>query len=113
MRLSPQHQTAIVHCVRQQFGADARVMVFGSRVDDAARGGDVDLLVESPAPPTLRQRALTTLALEQALGLPVDIVARQQGTPGGSFARVVQRHAQAIDGQGMSPSSLPCECAWP
>ena len=61
----------------------------------------------------VRQRALTTLALELALGLPVDIVARQQGTPGGSFARVVQRHAQAIDGQGMSPSSLPCECAWP
>jgi predicted nucleotidyltransferase len=97
MRLSPQQQTAIVHCVRQQFGADARVMVFGSRLDDTARGGDVDLLVESPAPPTLSQRALTTLALEQALGLPVDIVARQQGTPGGTFFRVAHSHAQAIE----------------
>jgi predicted nucleotidyltransferase len=67
MRLSPDQQATIVHCARQQFGAGARVLVFGSRLDDAARGGDVDLLVESATPPTLRQRALATLAMEQAL----------------------------------------------
>lgn len=99
MRLSPEQQATIVHCARQQFGADARVLVFGSRLDDTARGGDVDLLVESATPPTLRQRALATLAMEQALGLPVDIVARQQGTPGGTFARIAQRHAQVIESQ--------------
>lgn len=72
MRLSVDQTSVILHCVHQQFGADAQVLLFGSRLDDTARGGDVDLLVESPTAPTQRQRALATMALEQALNLPVD-----------------------------------------
>ena len=47
MRLSAAQTEVIVHCVRQQFGPDARVMLFGSRLDDTVRGGDLDLLIES------------------------------------------------------------------
>lgn len=47
MRLSEQQQTEIVSAVRQAFGSDSRVWLFGSRVDDTARGGDIDLYVES------------------------------------------------------------------
>ena len=97
MRLSPAQARVIVQCVRQQFGADARVMLFGSRLDDTARGGDVDLLVESDAPFTLRQRALATLALEKALELPVDIVGLQRGTPGSAFARIARSRAQPLE----------------
>lgn len=97
MRLSVDQTRVILHCVRQQFGADARVMLFGSRLDDTARGGDVDLLVESQAQPSLRQRALATLALEQALNLPVDIVAMQRGTPGSTFARMARSKAQPLE----------------
>ncbi len=50
MRLNPQHVAAIKQLAAEQFGADVRVRLFGSRVDDAARGGDVDLLVELDAP---------------------------------------------------------------
>ena len=82
--------------IRRQYGADTRVLLFGSRLDDAARGGDVDLLVETAAPPTLRQRARATLALEQALGLPVDIVAMQRGTSGSAFARIARASAQPL-----------------
>ena len=97
MRLSPDQTRVIVQCVRQQFGADAGVMLFGSRLDDAARGGDVDLLVESPEPPSLMQRARATLALETALNLPVDIVATQRGTPGSAFARIARSRAQWLE----------------
>jgi uncharacterized protein len=97
MRLSTAQTRVILHCIRQQFGADANVMLFGSRLDDAARGGDVDLLVESAAPATLRQRALATMALEKALELPVDIVALHRGTPGSAFARIALSRAQPLE----------------
>ena len=98
MRLSTTQTRVILHCVRQQFGEDASVMLFGSRLDDTARGGDVDLLVESAAPATLRQRALATMKLEQALELPVDIVTLRRGTPpGNAFARIARSRAQPLE----------------
>ena len=97
MRLSPSQTRLILDCVHQQFGADAQVMLFGSRLDDTARGGDVDLLVETAAHPSVRQRALATMALEQALNLPVDIVAHQRGTHASAFARSVRAKAQALE----------------
>lgn len=96
MRLSPDQTQVILCCVRQHFGDTARVMLFGSRLDDAARGGDVDLLVECEHPPTVRQRALATMGLEQALNLPVDIVARQVGAAGSAFARIARSRAQPL-----------------
>ena len=97
MRLSPEQTRVILQCVRQQFGADAGVMLFGSRLDDGARGGDIDLLAESLSPPTLMQRARATMALETALTLPVDIVATQRGTPGSAFARIARSRAQSLE----------------
>ena len=109
MRLSAAQTQLIVHCVRQQFGADAQVMLFGSRLDDTARGGDVDLLIESEAPATLRQRALVTMALEKALNLPVDIVALQRGAPGSAFARIARSRAQPLENSSMNTNSLTAE----
>ena len=49
MRLSQVQRAAIVESVRESFGSDTRVWLFGSRVDDHKRGGDIDLLVEAKA----------------------------------------------------------------
>ena len=86
MSLTSTQTRLILDCVRQQFGADAQGMLFGARLDSRARGRDVHLLVES-AGLSVRQDALTTRALEQALNLPVDIVAHHCGTPSSAFER--------------------------
>ena len=97
MRLTSSQANVIQRCVREQFGADAQVKLFGSRLDDSAQGGDVDLLVETNAALTLRQRALATMALEQALYLPVDLVTVQRGQPGSAFARIARSQAQPMN----------------
>lgn len=46
MRLT-QHQIQLIrHTASQIAGESSRVRVFGSRLDDMARGGDIDLLLE-------------------------------------------------------------------
>jgi predicted nucleotidyltransferase len=47
VRISDSVVRTIKASVARHFGADARVYLFGSRVDDARRGGDIDLLVET------------------------------------------------------------------
>lgn len=44
MRLTGQQRTIIRATVAETFGAGADVWLFGSRVDDNKRGGDIDLL---------------------------------------------------------------------
>ena len=46
MRLIREEQAVITNAVRQA-DADAQIYLFGSRVNDAAKGGDIDLLVLS------------------------------------------------------------------
>ena len=47
MRLTAPQQSALRNAVQRHFGPRARLWVFGSRVDDRARGGDFDLLVQT------------------------------------------------------------------
>ena len=46
MRLSEQQQQDIIECVTQHISIDARIWLFGSRVDDAKKGGDIDLYIQ-------------------------------------------------------------------
>ena len=78
MRITPEQIRTILAVVGEQAGPGARVVLFGSRVRDSGRGGDIDLLIESPTPPNLRQRARIKLLLEDALRTPVDIVTKQK-----------------------------------
>lgn len=50
MRLTPAEQQAIAAAARAAWRPGTRVALFGSRTDPAARGGDIDLLVESAEP---------------------------------------------------------------
>jgi len=79
MRLSTTQQQYILQATRQNFGADAKVWLFGSRVDDARRGGDVDLYVETTQGNTLMAVLLCKIALEERLDLQVDLVVNDHG----------------------------------
>ena len=47
MRLTPAQHSAIRTTATEIFGEDAIIWLFGSRVDDDKRGGDIDLLIET------------------------------------------------------------------
>ena len=77
MRLSQQHRQAILRVVAETCGPKARVRLFGSRVDDSRRGGDVDLLIELPAEPEQvfdLQRRLSAQLLRALDSRPVDVL---------------------------------------
>lgn len=48
MRLTKEQLRILREEARRVFGAEATVRLFGSRLDDTARGGDIDLLIETP-----------------------------------------------------------------
>jgi predicted nucleotidyltransferase len=50
MRLTSKEKAAIALAGRECFPPRSAIRLFGSRLDDSRRGGDIDLLVETPAP---------------------------------------------------------------
>lgn len=50
MRLTLEQASTIRRIVREEAGIDASVRLFGSRLDEDARGGDIDLFVQTAHP---------------------------------------------------------------
>lgn len=96
MRLSTEQQNQIQEITQAQLGADILVSVFGSRVDDTRKGGDVDLFIESPHHVSLMQRAALKLELEQTLSLPVDLLVSRRGQPLSPFQALAKADALPI-----------------
>ena len=84
MRLTSHQAEAIRQAVVRVLGLPARIWLFGSRVDDTARGGDIDLLVETDAVLASRAEAICRLygALVMALGdRRIDVLVKDGRTP--------------------------------
>ncbi len=83
MRLEAQEVAAIKAATKHVFGEDAIVRLFGSRVDDARRGGDIDLHIETAKPVDIWQvkddflERLFARIDEQR----VDVIVTTRGTP--------------------------------
>ena len=79
MRLTEEERHDIAQAALAVLPGGARVSLFGSRVDDAKRGGDIDLLVEIPgaasADEVVRLRTLLAARLYRLMGeRRIDIV---------------------------------------
>lgn len=77
MRLTPKDRASIVQITAEIAGSGASVRLFGSRLHDELRGGDIDLLVSLPAP------------VERPARLAAELAARIERTLGGRRVDVV------------------------
>jgi predicted nucleotidyltransferase len=97
MRLTAAQIRMIIGAVSDLAGTDANVYLFGSRLDDQARGGDVDLLIESARPLSVLDRARITHTLEQQLGLPVDVIAVTRGADPTPFQQIARARGSRLE----------------
>lgn len=93
MRLTAAEIVAIKAATREAFGDSAVVRLFGSRVDDSLRGGDIDLHVEAdPLPDEWRARdTFKDVLFRQIDPRKVDVVISQRGTTPRGFERIGYR----------------------
>ena len=84
MRLTQHQIQTIKQATTDIFGPEARVWLFGSRVDDSKRGGDIDLYLELPEITAEQQRRLESrywIRLQRALGeRKIDVVTHLKGS---------------------------------
>lgn len=89
MRLSSQEQQILKAAAQSSFGQDSVLRLFGSRLNDQRKGGDIDLLIETSLtdPAKIAQAHIRFLADvyarlgEQKIDLLIDYPARQQYFP--------------------------------
>ena len=83
MRLEPHEITAIRDAARKVFGEQVTVRVFGSRLRDDLKGGDLDLYLEvEPGQATIANEVAFRDLIEGPLDeLRVDIVFHERGRP--------------------------------
>lgn len=76
MRLKKEYIEIIKRITKEYFGENGKVFLFGSRVDDNKRGGDIDLYIETDIKENIIERKLKMLVqLEKYFGeQKIDIV---------------------------------------
>lgn len=69
MRLTSKEISAIIETAKTIFGVDCVLKLFGSRVSDDKRGGDIDLLVLVPENHLLQVRQLKFQFIDRLQGI--------------------------------------------
>ncbi len=97
MRLTENQVALITQTVTRLVGTDASVYLFGSRLNNQAKGGDIDLLIESDTQLTLITKAKIKMELEAKIGLPVDIVSTTRNAVSSPFQHIVKSQAIQLE----------------
>ena len=87
MRLTPTERSAILAAVGKH-DAGARVILFGSRTDDRARGGDIDLLVVSDRIGFRQEWAIRRDILDEIGWQKLDLVVRRHSEVKAGIANI-------------------------
>jgi len=93
MRLTREQRRIIREEVARVFGAGASVRLFGSRLDDGERGGDIDLYIEADGTPSDlldRELELYSTLIRRLGDRRIDIVVHDNGAP----LQSIHRHAR-------------------
>lgn len=93
VRLKPEEVAAIKESAAEAFGPEATVRLFGSRVDDTKRGGDIDLHVEISDREDWHTAKLTfQVGLTRRLGdRKIDVIVHRQGRELQPMDRIAMR----------------------
>ncbi|WP_409521089.1 nucleotidyltransferase domain-containing protein [Methylomonas sp. MED-D] len=97
MSLNEQQKYLILRTIWQIAGEDTDVYLFGSRPDDRAKGGDIDLFLESNLLPSSLRRAQIKMQLEHALGLPVDLVCKSRDAEAKPFEVIAKSKSVKLE----------------
>ncbi|HKJ87792.1 MAG TPA: nucleotidyltransferase domain-containing protein [Gammaproteobacteria bacterium] len=90
MRLTKNERTAITGAVHAVFGEDAEVRLFGSRAEDARRGGDIYLYIEVDPDCYSYESELDLHAelLKRIGDQKIDILVHKRGQPRSPIERI-------------------------
>ncbi|MCF8367419.1 MAG: nucleotidyltransferase domain-containing protein [Bacteroidales bacterium] len=94
MRLSDFQIEAIQHSAKRFFGEKVRVYLFGSRIDNNSKGGDIDLLIRSGNEfMTYTNKLLFLVELKKKIGeQKIDVVFDKGQNSGSNFMSTIKNN---------------------
>jgi len=81
MRITENQKKFILQSAKNSFGQDVKVWLFGSRANDLAKGGDVDLYIETLALTPWLPVLQCKMDMEDHLDLKVDLLVNDASNP--------------------------------
>ena len=96
MRLSKNQIQVINQTAKEYFGNSVRVFIFGSRIDDKKKGGDIDLLIKTKKKSilTLKNKLLFLVDLKTKIGdRKIDVIFDLKDMYSGSFLDSIKRQS--------------------
>ena len=86
MRLTQSEITLIKNTIKKYIN-DAKIYIFGSRLDDSKKGGDIDIFIITDKKVTLQIETKIKFFLEEELLKPIDLVFHRD------FEREIEKEA--------------------
>jgi predicted nucleotidyltransferase len=95
MRVTSEEIGKLSSIICSMVAGNPSVRIYGSRLDNSKKGGDLDLLIESDHSVDVFQQADLKMALEAALELPVDLFLLRGSVPT-VFQQIALQKSQLI-----------------